>query len=55
MVGRYDARMFAFTPVVELPEIRIGSPDVWVDAATGKLYVTYLGHLLRVPLAVLAK
>lgn len=50
VVGRYDARMFAFTPVVELPEIRIGSPDVWVDAAAGKVYVTYLGHLLRVPL-----
>lgn len=51
VVGRYDARLFAFTPVVELPEIRIGSPDLWVDAAEGKLYVTYLGHLLRVPLA----
>jgi hypothetical protein len=51
LVGRYDARMFAFTPVVELPEIRIGIPDLWVDVAAGKMYVTYLGHLLRVPLA----
>lgn len=28
-----------------------GSPDLWVDAAAGKLFVRYLGHLLRVPLA----
>lgn len=49
-IGRYDARMFAFIPVVELPEIKIGSADLWVDVAANKLYVTYLGHLLRVPL-----
>ncbi|MEP7342990.1 MAG: HEAT repeat domain-containing protein [Acidobacteriota bacterium] len=51
IVGRYDARAFIFAPVVEVPEIRVGSADVWVDAMAGKVYITYLGHLLRVPLA----
>lgn len=50
LVGRYDARAFTFTPLATLAEIRVGSPDIWVDAAAGKIYVTYLGHLLRVPL-----
>lgn len=48
--GRYDTRTFSFTPVVELPEIRLNSADTWADAASGKLYFVYLGHLLRVPL-----
>lgn len=50
-IGRYNARSFAFLPVTEVPEIRVGSADVWVDAAAGKVYLTYLGHLLRMPLA----
>ncbi len=50
-IGRYDARSFAFTSVVEVPEIRVSSADVWVDAAAGKVYLAYLGHLLRMPLA----
>ncbi|MEO6725256.1 MAG: HEAT repeat domain-containing protein, partial [Blastocatellia bacterium] len=50
-IGRYDARAFAFSPVMEVPEIRVSSADVWVDAAAGKVYLTYLGHLLRMPLA----
>lgn len=51
VVGRYDTRTFGFAPVVELPEIRLNSADTWADAAAGKLYFVYLGHLLRVPLA----
>lgn len=50
-IGRYDTRIFGFTPVIELPEIRLNSADTWTDMATGKLYFVYLGHLLRVPLA----
>jgi hypothetical protein len=50
-VGRYDTRAFTFAPVIEVPEIRVSNADVWVDAAAGKVYLTYLGHLLRVPLA----
>jgi hypothetical protein len=49
-IGRYDARAFTFTPAIEVPEIRVSNADVWVDAAAGKVYLTYLGHLLRVPL-----
>ena len=49
-IGRYDTRTFAFSPVLELPEIRLTSADTWADAAAGKLYFAYLGHLLRVPL-----
>jgi hypothetical protein len=48
--GRYDAKSFAFTPVIELPEIQANSRETWVDAAAGKLYVVYRGHLLRLPL-----
>ncbi|HMY70935.1 MAG TPA: hypothetical protein PLQ88_03815, partial [Blastocatellia bacterium] len=50
IIGRYDARLFTFAPAIELPEIKVGSADIWADAAAGKVYVTYLGHLLRVPL-----
>lgn len=49
-VGRYDTRTFTFAPVTELPELRLTSENVWADAAAGKLYFVYLGHLLRVPL-----
>ncbi|HQR36149.1 MAG TPA: HEAT repeat domain-containing protein [Blastocatellia bacterium] len=49
-VGRYDLRTFNFTPVVELPELRLNSSDTWADAKSGKLYFVYLGHLLRIPL-----
>ncbi|MBL8188119.1 MAG: hypothetical protein JNK38_08930, partial [Acidobacteria bacterium] len=49
-VGRYDTRTFTFTPVTELPELRLSSENVWADATAGKLYFVYLGHLLRVPL-----
>ncbi len=48
--GRYDTRTFSFKPVAELPEIRLNSSDTWADAAAGKLYFVYLGHLLRAPL-----
>ncbi len=50
VVGRYDSRAFTFSPVTELPELRLNSHDTWADAAAGKLYFVYLGHLLRVPL-----
>jgi len=49
-VGSYDTRTFTFSPVAELPELRLTSENLWVDGAAGKLYFVYLGHLLRVPL-----
>ncbi|MCI0662878.1 MAG: hypothetical protein L0220_17560, partial [Acidobacteria bacterium] len=48
--GRYDSKNFSFTPVIELPELRMTSNDFWVDAASGKIWITYQGHLLRLPL-----
>jgi hypothetical protein len=48
--GRYNARAFAFTPLVELPELEVNSLQTWVDAAAGKLYFIYSGHVLRLPL-----
>ncbi|HZS08854.1 MAG TPA: HEAT repeat domain-containing protein [Blastocatellia bacterium] len=54
-VGRYDIGSFSFTPVIELPGLSLSSQDVWVDAAAGKLYLTYRGDLLRLPLPGQAK
>jgi hypothetical protein len=48
--GRYDARAFAFTPLLEMPGLEVSSARTWVDAAAGKLYFVYNGHLLRLPL-----
>jgi HEAT repeat protein len=48
--GRYDSKNFSFTPVVELPDLRLTSNDVWVDAVAGKIWITYQGQLLRLPL-----
>lgn len=49
-VGRYDTATFSFKPVLELPELRLTSLDIYVDATERKLYLTYRGHLLRLPL-----
>jgi hypothetical protein len=49
-IGRYDSKNFSFTPVIELPELRLTSNDFWVDAAAGKIWITYQGQLLRLPL-----
>jgi hypothetical protein len=49
-LGRYDTRNFVFTPLVELPELILRNSDFWVDATSGKIWFTYHGHLLRIPL-----
>jgi hypothetical protein len=51
-VGRYDARAFSFKPLMEIPEIRFTSDEMWVDEAAKRIYLSYNGHLLRFPLAV---
>jgi hypothetical protein len=38
------------TPVIELPELRLTNKDVWVEAVAGKIWITYQGQLLRLPL-----
>lgn len=48
-VGRYDARSFKFTSLMELPEIVFNSTNMWVDENSGWLYIAYNGHLLRLP------
>jgi hypothetical protein len=48
--GRYDIKNFVFTPLVELPELILRNSDFWVDANAGKIWLTYRGHLLRIPL-----
>src|SRR5262249_25113888 len=49
-IGRYDAKNFAFTPIVELPNLLIWSEDIWVDVEASKIWLTYQGHLLRIPM-----
>jgi HEAT repeat protein len=50
IVGRYDANLFAFTPLIQAPELRFDSSGVWVDQTTGRLWMVYRGCLLRLPL-----
>jgi len=50
IVGRYDAKLFAFTPLIQLPELRFDSSGAWVDQAAGMLWMVYSGCLLRLPL-----
>lgn len=45
-IGFYDARLFAFKPVLNLPKIELDSMDVFVDKPAAKLYFVYGGHLL---------
>jgi hypothetical protein len=50
LIGRYDLRRFAFTPVMELRGLRVGTDDIWVDEPAARVYAVYGGHLLRFPL-----
>jgi hypothetical protein len=36
--------------MMDLPEIEFDSMQMWVDEAANFVYVTYNGHLLRMPL-----
>src|SRR5262249_3395151 len=50
IVGRYDAKLFAFKPLIQLPELRFDSSGAWVDETAGRLWMVYRGCLLRLPL-----
>jgi hypothetical protein len=50
IVGRYDAKLFAFTPLIQVPELRFNSSEIWVDQTAGWLWLTHRGHLLRLHL-----
>jgi hypothetical protein len=54
-IGRYDSRNFVFKPLVELTGLWLSNGDFWVDATAGKIWLTYIGHLLRLPLPAQAK
>jgi hypothetical protein len=49
-IGRYDSKNFAFTSIIELPGLTLSNSDFWVDVNAGKIWLTYIGHLLRIPL-----
>jgi HEAT repeats len=49
-IGRYDSRNFVFKPLVELTGLSLSNSDFWVDVNAGKIWLTYRGHLLRLPL-----
>jgi HEAT repeat protein len=49
--GIYNTRTLKFTPRLQLPKINFNSMDMWADEAGGKLYFTYEGHLLAVPMS----
>jgi len=48
--GRYDSKNFVFTPLLEFLELELSIDDIWVDAAGGKIWFAYKGHLLRLPM-----
>lgn len=49
-VGTYNAKTFAFTPLLKVPQIEFDSMDVWADEKENKIYIIYEGHLLVLPL-----
>jgi hypothetical protein len=53
--GRYDIRNFVFTPLIELPGLVLRNSDFWVDVNASKIWFTYKGHLLRIPLPAKSK
>jgi HEAT repeat protein len=53
--GFYDTKNFVFTPLLQFPGLRLSDDDIWVDSAGGKIWFTYQGHLLRMPLPPFTK
>ena len=54
-IGRYDSRSFVFTPLVAVPGLTLNNSQFWVDATAGKIWFTYHGQLLRIPLPAKTK
>ena len=54
-IGRYDSKNFVFKPLVELTGLSLSNGDFWVDVNAGKIWLTYKGHLLRLPLPAQTK
>ncbi|MBA3352690.1 MAG: HEAT repeat domain-containing protein, partial [Blastocatellia bacterium] len=49
-IGLYIEKTFSFLPVTNLPDIHLGSSDVWVQESENKIYFVYGGHVLSAPL-----
>lgn len=49
-IGRYSEKTFSFQPVIKVPDINLNSMNIWVDEKEAKVYFTYTGHLLALPL-----
>ncbi len=47
-IGIYNAKTFTFKPLMKVPRIKFDSMQMWFDG--GKVYFTYEGHLLALPL-----
>ncbi|MBV9242744.1 MAG: hypothetical protein JO314_12135 [Acidobacteria bacterium] len=54
-VGTIDTRTYTFKPVLRVPRIKFDSMGMWVDEPHQKLYFTYRGHLLSLPLKVVVQ
>ena len=54
-IGRYDSKNFAFTSLIELPGLTLSNSDFWVDVNASKIWFTYKGQLLRIPLPAKSK
>lgn len=48
--GIYNAKTLSLRPLVKLPKIIFDSTEMWVEAAEGKVYFAYAGHVLRMNL-----
>ena len=49
-IGIYNAKTFVFQPALKVPRILFDSMQMWVDAASKKVYFVYNGQLLALPL-----
>lgn len=49
-VGIFNAKTFAFKPLLKIPRIKFDSMNIWVDEKEGKIYFVYEGQLLALPL-----
>ena len=53
--GRYDAQAFKFTPLIDLPNMKVGSSALWLDEAKRELWLVYQGNLVRIPQVIKTK
>jgi len=50
-IGRYDTKTFIHKPILQIPDIALGSKEILVDEKAGKAYFVYQGHLLALSFA----